>query len=130
VSRFLLDTHVWLWLLAEPDRIDGSVRSQLADERNELLLSAASSWEIAIKHQLGKLTLPSPPSTFVPERIRRSGVTPVPVDHAHALRVASLPPHHRDPFDRLLVAQAELLGVPIVTADRQLAAYDVTTILV
>jgi PIN domain nuclease of toxin-antitoxin system len=128
VSRFLLDTHVWLWLLAEPDRIDGSVRSQLADERNELLLSAASSWEIAIKHQLGKLTLPSPPSTFVPERIRRSGVTPVPVDHAHALRVAAMPPHHRDPFDRLLVAQARQGGMAMVTLDSHVAQYDVEVI--
>jgi PIN domain nuclease of toxin-antitoxin system len=127
--RFLLDTQVWLWLLAEPERIDPQVLDQLGDRSNDVLLSAASSWEIAIKHGLGKLELPEPPPTYVPERMRRSGVTPLPIEHAHALAVATLPTHHRDPFDRLLVAQAALLGIVIVTADRQFDPYDVEVLL-
>lgn len=128
--RFLLDTHVWLWLLAQPERIESEVLDQLGDRSNVLLLSAASSWEIAIKHGLGKLHLPEPPSSYVPERMRRSGVTPLPVEHAHALAVAALPAHHRDPFDRLLVAQALLLGIPLVTADRQFEPYGIDLIAV
>lgn len=95
------------------------------DAQNSLLLSAASSWEIAIKHALGKLPLPEEPATYVPERMRRSGVDGIAVDHAHALHVASLPSHHRDPFDRLLIAQAQLEGLVILTADPSFQLYDV-----
>lgn len=125
MSRLLLDTHVWLWMLAEPDRITDSVRAELANTENELFLSAASGWEISIKHGLGKLALPVPPREYVPDRLRRSGVLPLAVELDHVLRVGDLPPHHRDPFDRLLVAQANAVGLRLVTADRQLDAYDV-----
>lgn len=128
--RYLLDTHVWLWLQAEPERVGEELLDQLADESNELLLSAASSWELAVKYALGEIQLPSPPGVYVPDRLRRSGTTPLAVEHAHVLRVADLPPHHRDPFDRLLVAQAQLLGIPLVTADRQLEPYGDGVILV
>jgi len=128
--RYLLDTGIWLSLQVDPGRIDSSTRMLLADRANELLLSAASSWEIAIKYRLGKLPLPEPPVDYVPNRMRRSGTTPLAVEHAHVLRVAQLPDHHRDPFDRLLVVQAQALGMPIVTSDRQLTAYDVEVILV
>jgi PIN domain nuclease of toxin-antitoxin system len=121
----LLDTQVWLWMLTTPERIADPARRIVEDDDHELLLSAASSWEISIKHSLGKLPLPEAPDRFVPARIRSTGVQPLPVEHAHALRVARLPPHHRDPFDRLLVAQAIELSVPLITADRTLAAYDV-----
>lgn len=125
MSRYLVDTHVWLWMQASPQRLRDETLRLLADESNEVLLSAASSWEMAIKYRLGRLPLPEPPETYVPSRMRRSGTTPVPVEHAHALRVAELPDHHRDPFDRLIVAQAQLLSTPVVTADAQLSAYDV-----
>lgn len=128
MSSYLLDTHVWLWLQTTPERMPEDVISLLADRTNTLLLSAASSWEMAIKYRLGKLPLPEPPADYVPERMRLTGVTPLPVEHAHALRVADLPQHHSDPFDRLIVAQAQLLGVPIVTADPQLNAYEVELI--
>jgi PIN domain nuclease of toxin-antitoxin system len=123
--RLLVDTHVWLWLQAEPRRIDDGVLDLLADPGHELLLSAASGWEIAIKYALGKLPLPEPPSAYVPDRMRRSGATGLSVDHRHALGVADLPAHHRDPFDRLLIVQAQLEGLQIVTEDRSFAAYDV-----
>lgn len=125
MTRYLLDTHVWLWLQTTPERLRDEVGELLADRTNTLFLSAASSWEIAIKYRLGRLPLPESPAEYVPERVRRSGVTPLPVEHAHALRVADLPEHHRDPFDRLLIAQAQLLNVPIVTADQQFGAYEV-----
>ena len=127
--RFLLDTHVFLWLLAEPERLGPHIQA-LEDPANELFLSAASSWEIAIKSKLGRLTLPDDPRRYVPESMRAIGVDPLSVDHSHALAVFDLPPHHRDPFDRLLVAQAHALRLPIVTADAQIARYEVETILV
>lgn len=123
--RILIDTQAWLWMLAAPERLRPATRALLEDPSHELLLSAASIWEMAIKSGLGKLTLPGDPEAVVPDMMERSGVTPLPVHASHALRVASLPPHHRDPFDRLLVAQAQLEGVPVLTADRAFLAYDV-----
>lgn len=127
--KLLLDTHVFLWLLARPERL-GRHRETVEDSRNELLLSAASSWEIAIKVGLGRLQLPDDPRRYVPERMRAVGARPLPVEHAHALAVAELPLLHRDPFDRMLVAQARQQKLRIVTADPQITRYDVTTILV
>lgn len=129
MTRYLLDTHVWLWLQTTPERLRDDVGGLLADRTNTLLLSAASSWEIAIKYRLGKLALPEPPAEYVPDRMRLSGVTPLPVEHAHALRVAELPDHHNDPFDRLIIAQAQELAIPIVTADEQLSEYSVDLVL-
>ena len=126
--RLIVDTHVWLWLQTVPERIERDTLGILADESNDLYLSAASGWEIAIKYRLGKLELPQPPEVYVPDRMRTSGTVPLSIEHAHALRVAHLPDHHRDPFDRLLIAQSQLLDVAIVTADDQLAAYDVELI--
>jgi PIN domain nuclease of toxin-antitoxin system len=125
----LLDTHVFLWLQTEPERL-GEQLALVEDPGTELLVSAACSWEIAIKHALGRLPLPEPPATYVPERIRAIGAHPVAIEHAHALGVAALPPLHRDPFDRLLVAQSLALDAPVLTADARLAAYGATTLLV
>ncbi len=97
----------------------------LEDPANILLLSAASSWEIAIKYSLGKLSLPSPPAKYLPRQIEETGVTPFAIEHSHALRVATLSAHHRDPFDRLIVAQAELEGATVLTADRQFVPYGI-----
>jgi PIN domain nuclease of toxin-antitoxin system len=126
--RYLLDTHVWLWLQVQPERLSGDVRDRLSDGATQLLLSAASSWEIAVKHALGKLPLPEPPKTYVPSRMRHDGVDGLPVTHAHALHVATLPRLHGDPFDRLLVAQAQLEKVPLVTADPHITRYDVMVV--
>ncbi|MDX6646595.1 MAG: hypothetical protein QOK40_2322, partial [Miltoncostaeaceae bacterium] len=122
--RALLDTHAFLWLQTAPERL-GRQLALIEDPRTELLVSAASAWEIAIKHALGRLTLPEPPERYVPDRMRAVRARPLAVEHSHALAVASLPPLHRDPFDRLLVAQARALDVPIVTADPAVGAYDV-----
>jgi PIN domain nuclease of toxin-antitoxin system len=126
--NYLLDTHVWLWMLADPARIRADLAVELRGSRARLLLSSASSWEIAIKWAAGRLELPEPPATYVPSRMQRTNVEPLAVTHSHALQVAALPRHHRDPFDRLLVAQAQLEDVPLVTVDRAFDGYDVEII--
>jgi PIN domain nuclease of toxin-antitoxin system len=125
--RFLLDTHVFLWLHSEPERL-GPHLDVLEDPSTDRLVSVVVAWEIAIKHGLGRLHLPAPPSAWVPERIRLGAMQPVPIELAHALGVTDLPPHHRDPFDRLLISQARQLDVAILTADAAFAAYDVEVI--
>jgi PIN domain nuclease of toxin-antitoxin system len=127
--KVLLDTHIFLWLNTEPERL-GKHLPLVEDARTELLVSAASSWEIVIKHALGRLALSQPPDRYVPERIRVLGAQALAIEHTHALAVARLPHLHRDPFDRLLVAQAGLLDVPIITADPQIVDYRVGTLLV
>jgi PIN domain nuclease of toxin-antitoxin system len=126
--RALLDTQVWLWLLTAPGRLSPSARALVEDRRTTLWLSAASSWEIAIKYALGRLPLPEPPERYVPERMRVTDVDPLPIEHSHALRVSALEVDHRDPFDRLLAAQSQIERVPLLTADPAFDAYDVETI--
>jgi PIN domain nuclease of toxin-antitoxin system len=128
--RLLLDTHVFLWLNTEPERLSSEHLPVVEDPHNELLLSAVSSWEIAIKYAIGRLPLPEPPERYVPERMRAIGARGLPIEHTHALAVAALAPLHKDPFDRLLVAQASLLDLPIVTADAVVARYPVRTLMV
>jgi PIN domain nuclease of toxin-antitoxin system len=125
---YLLDTHVWLWLLASPERIREALLTELEDGKTRLVLSAASSWEIAIKWSVGRLPLPEAPDIYVPSRMQRSGVSGLAVEHSHALHVSTLPRHHRDPFDRLLIAQAQLEALPIVTADPAFDPYDVRVV--
>lgn len=108
-----------------PERFCEESRSLASASANDLYLSAASAWEIAIKYGLGKLILPGSPAELIPELMTRTAVAALPILHSHALRVADLPLHHRDPFDRLLVAQAQLEGLPILTADPRLEPYDV-----
>jgi PIN domain nuclease of toxin-antitoxin system len=126
--KVLLDTQCWLWWHLASDRLHPGARDVIASARDPLYLSAASSWEIAIKVSLGKLRLPEPPARYVPTRLAEQGITALPIDHAHALWVAELPPLHADPFDRLLIAQAQLERMTILTADPQIVAYDVETV--
>jgi len=123
--KILIDMQCWLWLQASPGRFSVATLRLLADPDTEILLSVASSWEIAIKYALGKLALPEPPVAYVPSRLASSGTRGLPIQHAHAVHAGALPPHHRDPFDRLLIAQAQLEQLTLLSADRQLAAYDV-----
>ena len=123
--KLLIDTHCWLWWLSSPERLNERSRSLLEDGRNIVLLSAASAWEIAIKVGLQKLALPMPPEQFVPFHLADQGMDSLPVVQAHSLRAGSLPAHHRDPFDRMLIAQAQVERVALMTADEQLKAYEV-----
>jgi PIN domain nuclease of toxin-antitoxin system len=123
-NQFLLDTHVWLWMNGEPRRLSSETRELLADPATELYLSAASAWEIAIKAALGKLQLPMPAARYVAERTAANRLRSLPITAGHALTAGALPPHHRDPFDRLLLGQAIVEELPLLTADRQMGAYD------
>jgi PIN domain nuclease of toxin-antitoxin system len=126
--RVLLDTQSWLWLVGDAARFSKRTRKLVADPGNELVLSAVSSWEIAIKHSIGKLELPGEPEDVLPGCMARSAVTPLAVLHSHALRLASLPFHHADPFDRLLIAQAQLEDLAVVTSDSAFRDYEVEVI--
>jgi PIN domain nuclease of toxin-antitoxin system len=123
--RILLDTQCFLWMHSDPERLSRRARRLLTDVDNDLLLSAASAWEIAIKAALGKLRLPEPIPEYVTSRMAEAAVQGLAIEHAHALRVATLPGHHTDPFDRLLIAQAEIEDLAILTSDRQFSEYDV-----
>lgn len=127
--RLLLDTHVFLWSHVDPHRL-GEGLTLLEDEDNQLIVSAASAWEIAIKHANGRLSLPEPPESYLPVRIRELGARPLAIEHAHALAAAGLPGIHRDPFDRMLVAQAGALEATLMTADARIARYPVATVMV
>jgi PIN domain nuclease of toxin-antitoxin system len=115
-------------MVSDIERLSSHVRSLVQGGEHELHFSAASAWEIAIKYSQGKLRLPEPPSTFVPSRLERLRMLSLPIEQAHALHVSTLPLHHRDPFDRLLIAQAHLENLSILTADQVFAAYDVKII--
>ena len=128
--RLLLDTQVFLWLTMQSHRLTGQVRELLENIENYVYLSAASAWEIGIKCGLGKLSLPGDPMLFVPTCIKQLGLNPMPVTIEHGLGVRSLPPHHSDPFDRLLAAQAQMEMLTLVTADEILAEYPIRTLLV
>lgn len=127
--RVLLDTHAFLWWTSEYGaRLSDRARDLLIDSSTDAVVSVASAWEIAIKAATGRLEIEGDPEQWVPDRILRYGFSPLPVGLAHALRVAGLPAIHRDPFDRLLVAQAQVEGIPIVTSDPAIARYDVDVI--
>ena len=126
--RILLDTQCWLWMSLSPERFSTRGRALVEDTGNILYLSVASAWEIGIKHALGKLGLPELPEVYVPARMTSLGVQSLAIEQSHALRVAALPAHHRDPFDRLLVAQSQLEDLPILTTDAAIALYNVETI--
>lgn len=126
--QYLLDTHIWLWMLGDPDKLPPGMRLTIEDDDTSLFLSAASLWEISIKQQLGKLRLPHPDEAFFHDRMLRTRVQPLEISMRHALIAGRLPPHHRDPFDRMLVAQAQSLDLPILSVDNKLAHYEVQLI--
>jgi PIN domain nuclease of toxin-antitoxin system len=97
-------------------------------ETNEVYVSVATGWELVIKHALGKLVLPAPPAEYLPARMASLGHVSLPIEQRHALQVAGLPAHHKDPFDRILIAQAQLEDMHFITADRAVAAYDLRVI--
>lgn len=124
-TPILLDTHVWLWMNGAVERLSEPARELLAEAGQELYLSAASTWEIAIKHAAGKLELPQPPELYIPSTLAENDVRPLAIQQAHTWRAAALPLHHRDPFDRMLIAQAQAEGLRLMTADDKLERYEV-----
>jgi PIN domain nuclease of toxin-antitoxin system len=123
--KYLLDSMAWLWSIANPEKLNLSAREILENSREEVYFSAASSWELSIKARTGKLQLPGPPSQCIPAFIARQGLKPLPITHLHTVKVYDLPPHHSDPFDRLLIAQALAEDCAILTADRYFEKYPV-----
>src|SRR5256885_16981840 len=104
--RLLIDTHVFLWYIVADGKLPATFRAAIQDPANEVYLSAASVWEAVIKHALGKLPLPGPPADYLPQQRDTHGIASLPVEEAAMPHLADLPPLHREPFDRILVAQA------------------------
>lgn len=123
--KLLLDTHIFIWWADQPERLSPAALSALEDEANELLLSVASIWEMQIKIQLGKLKLSLPLKELLKNQQETNDLTFLPVTLTHVLALEALPSHHKDPFDRLLIAQSLEEELTIVTADSQFPAYSV-----
>ena len=124
MQRLLLDTHAFLWWVSEAVRLTPGARAAIADPRNDVFVSAVSGWEIAVKRAKGKVTAPDNLAAVVDTK----GFTHLPLTYHHAEQAAALPLHHRDPFDRSLVAQAQAEGLILVTRDRNIPKYGVRTI--
>jgi PIN domain nuclease of toxin-antitoxin system len=122
--KLLLDTHAALWFLSGDERLGENARRHLVDDANQVLLSAAVVWEVAVKRSLGKLVVPDEYLSLLLD----AGVQPLAVRVDHAAALEQLPPHHRDPFDRMLVAQADIEGAALVSRDDKLRRYGVTLI--
>lgn len=126
--KALLDTHAFIWWVTDDSRLSSTARGIIADESNVLFLSAASAWEIVIKVRLGKLNLPEPPETYIPSRLTMNRFESLPIQMVHALQVVNLPDFHRDPFDRIIIAQSQVEKMPIITVDTQVTRYPVDVI--
>lgn len=126
--KILLDTHTFLWWITDDQRLPDHAREIISNGDNELFLSAASGWEITIKAKIGRLNLPDEPQRFIPEQMKLNFIQSLPIQMSHALHVSTLPDYHRDPFDRLLIAQSQLEGIPILSSDPQIANYQVEVI--
>jgi len=123
--KFLLDTHIFLWWIAASQLLSQTARDIISDGNSELYWSTASSWEVAIKYKIGRLPLPEVPELFIPTELAKNRIDSLPIVGDHSFRAGQLPIHHRDPFDRMLIAQAQIENMEIVSSDRQISLYDV-----
>jgi len=123
--RILLDTHVFLWYITADPQLPAIFKAAIRNPENEVYLSAASIWEAVIKYGLGKLPLPAPPADYLPTQRIAHGITGLPIDEGVMTHFSGLPPLHRDPFDRMLVAQALQHGLTVATIDPEVSAYGV-----
>ncbi len=124
--KLLLDTHVFLWFIGGDKRLSPSAQVLIEDVSNDAYLSVASLWEMAIKISLGRLQLAQPFETFIPHQLSLNRIGLLGITMSHTARVAALPFHHRDPFDRLLVAQAQVEQMPLMSSDPAFDAYGIT----
>jgi PIN domain nuclease of toxin-antitoxin system len=124
--RLLLDTHALLWFVWNHPSLSATARTLMSDPANTLLLSAATIWEIAIKVRVGKLTLADPYEVFMNQAVATTRLTVLPIEIRHAAGLTALPFQHRDPFDRLLIAQAQVEQVPLLSADTVFDRYGVS----
>jgi PIN domain nuclease of toxin-antitoxin system len=126
--KALLDTHAFLWWINDDPRLSDAARELIGNGDSALFLSAASGWEIAINLRLGRLEVREDPEQFIFEQLTINDIAVLPISMNHALRTATLPDHHRDPVDRMLVAQSQIEQLPIITADPLIARYAVEVI--
>lgn len=126
--KVLLDTHSFLWWCMDDPSLSVQAKKIIANGQNEVFLSAASVWEIVIKTAKGRLILPDPPAQYIANRMNLYRFQSLPVQISHAVHVYDLPPHHNDPFDRMLIAQSRLESLPLVTKDEDIRRYDLETI--
>lgn len=124
--RYLLDTHTFIWLNGKSSRLSERVTAICSNPSNTLLLSIASIWEMQIKLELGKLTLPASLAEIINVQQNTNGIRLLPIELIHVLELATLPDHHRDPFDRLLIAQAKIEKIPLLSDDPQMSKYPIT----
>ena len=123
--KFLLDTHSFLWWITDSRLISKTAKKIISDSNNALFWSSASSWEVAIKYKLGRLMLPEAPELFIPAELVKNRIEFLPIVDEHSFRAGQLPIHHRDPFDRMLIAQAQIEDMKIISNDHQISFYDV-----
>jgi PIN domain nuclease of toxin-antitoxin system len=126
--RVLIDTHVFLWAVASHSKLSAEARDVIADRENDIYVSAAATWEIVTKVQTGKLKLPMDPTTYIRSRMSALGFSALAITHEHTLALSSLPLTHKDPFDRIMIAQAQIEGLTFITRDARLLIYAVNTI--
>jgi PIN domain nuclease of toxin-antitoxin system len=126
--RLLLDTQCWLWWFSQPERLSEEAIEQIANETNEVWFSVASVWEIGIKVAIGKLPLPEQIDDYIFARMTQLGARTLEITASHALRASALPLIHRDPFDRMLIAQAQIEDMKLVSADSMFNQYEVDVI--
>jgi len=126
--RALLDTHAFLWWIVGDARLSARASRVIAEGGNEIFVSAASVWEIAIKGRLGRLGIPGDPGAFIEGQIVENAFRGLAIVAAHALQVWGLPDHHQDPFDRMLVAQAQVEGLSLISCDAAVGRYDVDVV--
>jgi PIN domain nuclease of toxin-antitoxin system len=123
--KYLLDTVAWLWSVHSDERLGREARAILENGKEEIYLAAATSWELSIKMRLGKLNFPGPPAQIVPAFMAKQGLLPLAVNHIHATKVYDLPSHHSDPFDRMIIAQAIVEEMTVLTSDRIFEKYPI-----
>lgn len=126
--NLLLDTHAFLWWVTNDPRLSAAAGVAIADDQNSVYVSTATAWEIAIKAGLGQLRLPAEPASFIARQVALNAFEILPVQLGHALHVLTLPALHRDPFDRMLVAQSQVESLALVTSDAAIRAYAVATV--
>jgi PIN domain nuclease of toxin-antitoxin system len=126
--KAILDTHVILWWVTNNPQLSQTARDIISDSSNTLYVSVVSSWEIIIKAQTGKLPLPEPPTQFIQSCLMVNRFVSLPIDLSHVLQVDNLPHHHKDPFDRILIAQAQVENIPLITIDHLIVQYPVQTL--
>ena len=126
--RLLLYTHAFLWFVQRDKRLSSNVRTLIEDPANDIFLSIASNWEIAIKASLGKIAFNEPFATFLPNQLNFNTIATLPITIAHTIALSTLPNHHRDPFDRMIIAQAIVEQIPVLVSDPAFRSYPITTL--